>query len=365
MRKSHHGRKPREVVTQAGEVRLSRVYRRCVKCQLGGYALDERLGIEGRYSPHARRLISLAAASWSYDIASDRLEQFCGLSLSDTTARKVAQEEGAAMLEWQRTDAAAVQEFCSSAGDVEFTTDGTSVNTTDGWREAKIGIFSKRDRGESAAPSEWSERTLPSPNVSVAFAAIEASEQFGKRWKAWAKRLRLHDRSTITVLADGAKWIWEEARKNLVGAAGVLDIYHAIEAISDTSKKLFGEATPAATAWTDDLRAAVLERGWDGFEIAWQQTSSSYAADAPQHAILHALRNYLGKHVSHLDYAQRLHSGRSIGSGQVEGACKNLIGRRLKQTAARWRPQRLNRMAGLCSIMYSHQWNAYWTTQTH
>jgi hypothetical protein len=38
----------------------------------------------------------------------------------------------------------------------------------------------------------------------VAFAVIEASEDFGRRWKAWRKRLGLPDASAITVLADGA-----------------------------------------------------------------------------------------------------------------------------------------------------------------
>ena len=39
---------------------------------------------------------------------------------------------------------------------------------------------------------------------------------------------------------------------------------------------------------------------------------------------------------------------------------KALIGRRLKQTSARWRIQRANRMAGLCSIIDSNQWKPYW-----
>ena len=52
----------------------------------------------------------------------------------------------------------------------------------------------------------------------------------------------------------------------------------------------------------------------------------------------------------------------SIGSGQIEGACKNLIGRRLKQTGARWRPRRVNRMAGLCTVMYTDHWKTYWNT---
>ena len=54
--------------------------------------------------------------------------------------------------------------------------------------------------------------------------------------------------------------------------------------------------------------------------------------------------------------------GRVIGSGQVEGACKHWIGRRLKQTGARWRIDRANRMAGLCALKYSDQWQTYWST---
>ncbi|MCP4857331.1 MAG: hypothetical protein GY903_22845, partial [Fuerstiella sp.] len=45
------------------------------KCGEGGYAADDRLGVEGRYSTGAERLACLAAASWSYHISSDRLDE--------------------------------------------------------------------------------------------------------------------------------------------------------------------------------------------------------------------------------------------------------------------------------------------------
>ena len=77
---------------------------------------------------------------------------------------------------------------------------------------------------------------------------------------------------------------------------------------------------------------------------------------------VYGLKAYLAAHADHLNYAQRLKSGQSIGSGQVEGACKNMIGRRLKQTGARWRVRRVNRMAGLCANLYSKQWNHYWNS---
>ena len=79
------------MLTHAGEVAVVRVDWHCAKCQVGSYPVDDRIGIEGRYSPQAQRLICLAAGSWSYDVSSDRLEEFCGLKISDTTIREAAQ----------------------------------------------------------------------------------------------------------------------------------------------------------------------------------------------------------------------------------------------------------------------------------
>jgi hypothetical protein len=53
-----------------------------------------------------------------------------------------------------------------------------------------------------------------------------------------------------------------------------------------------------------------------------------------------------------LMHPKQLAEGRVIGSGQVEGACKSMIGKRLKQTSARWDDGRLNEMAVLCSVHY-------------
>lgn len=274
-------------MTSAGEVRLSRVYFHCVRCRTGGFALDERLGISGRYSPNAERLMCLAAASWSYDVSSERLAEFCGLSISDAAIRVYAQQRGADMLDWQRTELAAVAEFRDAPGAVEFTSDGTSVNTRDGWREMKIGIFSKRELGEPAAPDEWADRTLPKPLVCVSFAAIEASEDFGRRWNAWRKRLGLGDASAITVLADGAKWIWEEQRKHLRGAEGVLDIFHALEHLAATAKVLYSAPADSA-AWTTTARTLLLEQGWTGLEtlIREQRSATQDAAHQDRKSVV-------------------------------------------------------------------------------
>ncbi|MCL2744588.1 MAG: hypothetical protein FWE67_12120, partial [Planctomycetaceae bacterium] len=70
--------------------------------------------------------------------------------------------------------------------------------------------------------------------------------------------------------------------------------------------------------------------------------------------------NYLKKHKGRMDYFGRLRDGRSIGSGQVEGACKSLVGRRLKRTGAKWRIANANRTSAVCAILYTDQWESYW-----
>lgn len=270
----------------------------------------------------------VAAASWSYDVSSDRLEEFCGLKIGDTAIREISQRRGAAMNAWQKSSPEACREFRESDGEVEFTTDGTSVNTTEGWRETKLAIFSKRELAEAATAEEWATRTLPVPKVRVAFAAIEARDRFGSRWSQWCRRLGILDTSNITMLADGAKCIWEEQLKHLPAAEGMLDIFHAVEHIAETARTVFGEGTMEATQWLDAVRSIVLAKGEPGVQREIAETMNL--------------------------------EGRSIGSGQIDGACKNLIGRRLKQTGVRWKVRRVNRMAGLCSLMYSDLWKTYW-----
>jgi hypothetical protein len=164
-----------------------------------------------------------------------------------------------------------------------------------------------------------------------------------------AARLGLRDTATVTVIADGAKWIWAQAEACLPGAAGLLDFYHASERLSQAGRDLHGE-TAAAAAWAQGRRGTLLESG--GAALLAELAAAGPAATG-------ALE-YFRPHADHLDYPGRRAAGRSIGSGLVEGACKQVVGRRLKQTGARWKVRRAERMATLCALIYGDQWDIYW-----
>jgi hypothetical protein len=308
-----------------------------------------RLGITGFVSPCAQRLLCLAGASWSFERASANLKEFCGLSVCDNTIRAVCHEHGGAMRDWQRDNPDAGAAFRKATGDVEFQTDGTMVNTTAGWREMRLSIFAKRTRGNPVRGArDWRQRDLPAPHVRVIQAAIRTGEQLGPSWRRMATRLGLRQTGSISVIADGAKWIWNQVTAHLPGATGVLDIYHALEQLWAASRARFGEGAAAAARWVEARRATLLRGGAGALVV--ELPGERWAG----------VRGYFEPHLGHTDYAGRLLEGRAIGSGLVEGSCKQVVGRRLKQTGARWKVRRVERMAALCSVQASQQWDTYW-----
>lgn len=337
------------------------MYFDCRRCAAGEYAADARLGVAGGQTRQARRLLCLAGTSWSFATASAHLREMCGLDVAANTVRNVCQAEAGRVEQWQANTPEATAEYAESPGEIEFFTDGTCVNTTEGWKEMRLGVFTKRPRGDAVTPDEWHHRALPPVTARHVFAAIESADAFAARWPLVASRLGIRSQRRIDVLADGARWIWDRVALYWSNAVGTLDIYHALEHVAAAGKALHGEGTPETRRWTDHARDTLLREGHAGIQSLLAE-SQPIAARAGQRRGLTELEHYLASHSEHLDYANRLAEGRVIGSGQVEGACKHWIGRRLKQTGARWQIARANRMAGLCALKYSNQWHTYWST---
>jgi hypothetical protein len=192
----------------------------------------------------------------------------------------------------------------------------------------------------------------------VTFAAVETAEKFGPRSRRWAGRLGVKEAAPVTVLGDGADWIGRQAAQQLPGAAGLLDSSHGLEHVSACAKAVYGEGTAQAKAWTEQGRRALLTEGAAGVQA--HLAAGATARSAAQREARDGLAGYFGRPAEHLGYTGRLAAGQRIGSGLVEGCCKQVLGRRRKQTGARWRIRRANRMAALCCTLHRDTWNPYW-----
>ena len=85
-----------------GWIDLARLHLVCTSpaCRDSVQPLDDRLGLTDSLTEAARRLLSLAGGSWSFDSARQHLKTFCGLDASDEFIRKVTEATGAKLAAW-------------------------------------------------------------------------------------------------------------------------------------------------------------------------------------------------------------------------------------------------------------------------
>ena len=362
-KREHLGYRSKTIRTSNGLITPERRYEKCHPCRLPEYAADAPLGVEEGYTVGFRFLAVRAGSRGSYEDAQEDMKVWRGLEVSHETIRKLCHQEAPKVKQFVEESAEVPKDFIAAKGNVEITIDATKVNTLSGWRDMKIGIFTKRLLGEGVDISYWDKRTrrmLPDENACVAFASIEEKSLFQKRVNSFRSRLQVGSVGDISALADGAEWIWNIIREVFGKVRECLDVYHALEHLSGMGKVLYKEGTEEYKQWQEATKWELLEGGFEKIAQRLNGLEKKIQGEDEQES-LRKLRGYLENHQGRLCYRERLSEGRAIGSGQVEGACKSMIGRRLKQTGARWEVDRLNEMALLCSVHYSDIWQKYWT----
>jgi hypothetical protein len=351
------------LLTVVGEVPVERRYYYCKKCGKGCLPLDQWAGlVDGMSTPAARRMLGLAGMSWSFDTASKRLVELCQLTVSNDTIRRVSEDEGQAAAEWLKKSSRPGEVFKQAKGEPEFYTDGITVNTTKGWRDLRLNIMDKREAGSSVTPQQWAQsgRVLPEPNVRIAWASLAPCEGQGRMWKTMAAKLGVVDDEHLSILADGQRWIWDQAKSCWKQAQWVLDVFHVSEHIHDCGKILFGESSPQHQPWAEDQTLQLIEQG----PVKYVKNLKDLLAKQTEAQKIKAVNSLLGYLQSNLDslwYKRRLAAGRPIGTGLVEGGCKTIVTNRLKLNNARWTDKHVEQMAALRCLDYSGLWPDFWT----
>ena len=282
-----------------------------------------------------------------------------GWSVDAETVRRVCHAEAARCRRTRCERLGVAANFKEAAGDWELQIDAGKVNTDAGWRDVKVATFLVREPAEPCTAEGRERRDLPRPSVRHAVASIEPAEDFGRRCLAEAERVGAPDATRLTVLGDGAEWIWNLAGERFAGAEQTLDLYHATEYLADLARAGFGADAEAVKGWTRRAQLALVADGWAGV-CEFVHRNAAEAADRPAlEAAYPRVANYLSGHRDRMRYAARLRRGASIGSGAIEGAIKQLVGRRIKQTGARWKGDHVGPMVELVSLGRTADWEAY------
>lgn len=348
-------------MTAIGEIEVTRTYRSCPGCGDGGFPADEVIGIDGGFTRRARRSICHVGVDNSFDRGERTLRELAGWSVDAETIRRLCHAEAKACRgsKAERLDVAT--NFAEARGDWELQIDAGKVNTETGWRDVKVATFAVREPAAPSTSEDFKTRDLPAPAVRHVIAGVESAEAFGPRCQAEAEKVGLPDVKGLTTLGDGAAWIWNLSAEHFDGAEQALDLYHATQYLADLARAGSDGDTATAEAWTGRAQRALVADGWAGVCAFVHEAKAELSDPAALEAAFPRVANYLSGHQDRMTYAARLRRGASIGSGMIEGAIKQLVGRRIKQTGARWKTDHIGPMVELISLGHTEDWDAYWS----
>jgi hypothetical protein len=349
-------------MTALGPIRLRRCHAHCPACEQGSFPADRLLGLDGWLTPRALRMACRAGVADPFRKAEALLGELAGWSVDADTLRRRCHERAARAAATRAGRGGLPGASARAAGGRELHIDAGKVNTVgDRWRDVKVAALACRERGEPCDPAGPDQRDLPQPSVRSVVAAVEGRQEFGPRVEAEALRLGAPLGEGLSVLGDGADWIWNLAADHLHGAARVLDVWHGAQKLAEAGRVALGEGA-AFRAWLEGAEGKLAAGGYAGACGALGSLGAAEGASPAACAEGAGKLNYFAGHRDRLGYAARLRRGQAIGSGLVEGSIKQLVNLRRKRTGARWRVAGVGPFVEFVALAESPEWDEFWMT---
>jgi hypothetical protein len=349
-------------MTALGPVRLERSHACCPGCGQAAFPADGLLGLRGWLSCRALAMACRAGIHEPFRKAERLLSELAGWSVDAETLRRRCHEQAAAASARRDQRGALPAAFARAPGERELHIDAGKVNTAEGgWRDLKMALLLCRARGAASSSEDYDQRDLPAPQVRAVVAAVEEARAFGRRCADEAKRLGVPPGAGLSVLGDGAEWIWRLAGEHFGGAAEVLDVYHAVEHLAEAGRAALGEGA-ALQRWLGAARRKLVGDGYAGAAEALAAPLEDAEARRRLDGASGEVLNYLAANRGRLGYAARLSRGQAIGTGAVEGAIKELVNLRLKRTGARWRTRHVGPFVEMLAMADSAEWGEHWAS---
>jgi len=335
--------------TVLGPVTLTRAWYHCAACKHGLAPRDAELGVAGQsMSPGLAAMNDRTAAAGPFAKAAGLLADLAGVHLTAKRVERSAEASGAAKAAADRGRAALITARTlvplppSPLPDKLYAAiDGTGVPVTakeaagrdgkgeDGrarTREVKLAVFFTQDKTDDEG------YPVRDPGSSSYLATFEPSSVFAGLVEAEGIRRGANHVRQLTILGDGAAWIWTIATEKFPEATQIVDLYHAREHLHELTRVLEFMLGDQREQWLaarlDDLDHGDI----DGICAA----ARIYPLLGSKKDDLDKALAYFENNAPRMRYQWFRSRGLFVGSGVVEAGCKTIVGQRLKLSGMRW-----------------------------
>jgi hypothetical protein len=360
--------------TVLGPVAIGRAWYHCAQCKRGFAPRDAQLGIAGEtMSAGLRKMTARAAAAVPFAAAARLVGELAGNTLPAPRAGRRADADGnaaAAVISAEAEAAAAgTLALLPPAGPLPdklyVAIDGTGIPMTAAETEGRAGKGEdgKAHTREVKMAAAFTQTTVDEdgrpardPGSSSYLATLAAAPAFGTLMAAEARRRGAGHIRQLTILGDGAPWIWNLAAQHFPGATQIVDLFHAREHVHDLANLAGRLLAGHRDEWLAD-RIAELDAGdIPAILAAGRDLKFRGSLAGERDKALH----YFEVNAHRMHYAWYRSLSLFVGSGVVEAGCKSVIGQRLKLSGMRWTENGATGILTLRCQEASDRWEQTW-----
>jgi hypothetical protein len=314
-------------------------------------------------TPGLARVVCRDGLEAAFGQGADLLAENLGVSLAEETVRHLTEAMGQ-VVEGDQMDRTrwAIPANHPVPGILAVAVDGVLLHERRQWLEMKVGRVAAL--GPAVVVDQETGDCHPGLGPSTYCAELGSAAAFWPRLVRDALRAGLGRRvQTVVVLADGAEWIWAQARAQLqlpdVEVVEIVDFSHATEHLSAVAAAVFGPGSLRAADWLDRHRHLLRHQGVAPVQMAL--TARDPRTDAAIDEVRKACA-YFTTHAARMNspaFRARLFP---IGSGAIESTAKHLIQARQTHAGMRWTRAGAQQVATLRALHRSARWTAFWQT---
>ena len=358
--------------------------------------LDEDLNLpERKYSYLLQRWLSGYCVKGTYDEGIKDLEELLGVSVPKRSIQMIMQEvsektedfweqqpcpEGDAQILVISCDGKGVPMKESSDKEGEASSEGKANESPKRLKkgqkrikkkEALVGTIytvSFERKQEDSEKHSAGTRQVRAVNKEV-YASLKGQEFVYNHLKKRAQLRGLQPKrqtGDVVFMADGKPSLWTQKETHFSGVVEILDFYHADEYLWEMAHLFCAEGSKEAEVWVTK-KEEKLKSGKVGYVIGGIKqmlTKGIRIQGQSKRDRLEKIIHYLERNRHRMRYDEYLALGYPIGTGAVEGACKNLVKERMEGTGMRWTVAGAEAVLQLRSVYLSHYWNDFWNYYT-
>jgi hypothetical protein len=207
---------------------------------------------------------------------------------------------------------------------------------------------------------EGDSKPRPKPQHKYTCASLTQSAEQTVAHLQRAVNQRLPQGNELVCILDGERSLWTLVYQYFPTAFFVLDIFHVLEHLAKAALCFHDEGSPEARAFVTE-RLRMLLMGKAGRVIGGlKQMLTKHDLSGSKGYDLGRVIGYLERNRQHMRYEICLVKGYPIGSGVIEGACRNLINDRLELTGMSWTPTGAESVIRLRAVHINKDWDSFW-----